>query len=212
MAKPATTAVPARVAAVPASLSAPTPTAAAQAADPAAAAGFVDGFLHESFHIAQTGGASLQTRAQLAGLFSRKLDVGRIAGYTTGEELASLPPDAQQRFRAILISYLVETYYPRIELASDPAITVETTPLPMLSDGTAVVTTSFVKKGWETQSVNWQIMAEKDGYKIVDIFSAGGSLVQMERDTFLSVMRNGGVSELMAKLDARTRELASAAP
>jgi hypothetical protein len=33
----------------------------------------------------------------------------------------------------------------------------------------------------------------------------------MERDTFLSVMRNGGVPELMAKLDQRTKALASAA-
>ena len=49
------------------------------------------------------------------------------------------------------------------------------------------------------------------GYRIIDIYSAGASLAQMERDTFQSVMRNGGLSELMAKLDARTKELASAA-
>jgi hypothetical protein len=33
----------------------------------------------------------------------------------------------------------------------------------------------------------------------------------MERDTFLSVMRDGGLPELMAKLDARTKALAGAA-
>ena len=33
--------------------------------------------------------------------------------------------DFQRRFRTILISYLVETYYPRLELASDPAVWVD---------------------------------------------------------------------------------------
>jgi len=56
------------------------------------------------------------------------------------------------------------------------------------------------------------LTATPDGFKIVDIFSAGASLVQMERDTFVSVMRYGGLSELMAKLDARTKSLANAAP
>ena len=181
-------------------------------ADPATAARVVDTFLREAFRIAKAGGStSLQRRAQLADLFSRKLDISRIAGYTTADELAGMSPDIQQRFRAILISYLVETYYPRIEMAADPSIAVEVAPLTTLADGTAVVTTRFTKAGWETQSVKWELMAERDGYKIVDIFSAGASLVQMERDTFLSVMRNGGLPELMAKLDARTKALASAA-
>jgi ABC-type transporter MlaC component len=96
-------------------------------------------------------------------------------------------------------------------LASDPSVTVDTTPAAPLSDGTAVVWTTFAKQGWGAQSVKWRLAAEKDGFKIVDIYSAGASLVQMERDTFLSVMRNGGVPELMAKLDQRTKALASAA-
>ena len=121
------------------------------------------------------------------------------------------PGDFQRRFRTILISYLVETYYPRIELASDSSVRLETvagTPLP---DGTLVVWTTFNKSDWVKQSVKWILAPEGDGYKIVDIYSAGASLVQMERDTFLSVMRDGGLPELMAKLDARTKALASAA-
>jgi len=65
--------------------------------------------------------------------------------------------------------------------------------------------------GWGSQSVKWQLAVEDGGFKIIDILSAGASLVQMERDTFLSVMRNGGLNQLMAKLDARTKELATAA-
>jgi ABC-type transporter MlaC component len=173
---------------------------------------FVSNFLKESFRIAKLSGAnSLQRRTQLADLFSSKMDVKRIAGYTTADELASLSSEAQQRFRAILVSYLVETYYPQLELASDPSVKVETAVAEPLADGTAVVWTTFTKDGWGSQSVQWRLMADNGGYKIVDIFSAGASLVQMERDTFQSVMRSGGVPELMAKLDARTKELASAA-
>jgi ABC-type transporter MlaC component len=184
-----------------------------QPADPIAAAGFVEHFLAEAFRIARSDGTtSLQRRAQLADLFGSKMDIRRMAGYTTADELTEMSPDIQQRFRTILISYLVETYYPRLELASDPEVRVETTPVAALPGGMAEVSTSFSKEGWGTQSVKWQLAAEKDGFKIVDIYSAGASLVQMERDTFVSVMRDGGVPELMAKLDARTKQLATAAP
>src|SRR5262249_52878715 len=137
----------------------------------------------------------------------------RIAGYTTGDELTGQTSDFQHRFKTILISYLVETYYPRIELAADPSVKVEVTGGSALPDGTAVVWTTFTKSDWVSQSVKWHLAPAADGgFKIVDIYSSGASLVQMERDTFLSVMRNGGLPQLMAKLDARTKELASAAP
>jgi ABC-type transporter MlaC component len=139
------------------------------------------------------------------------MDVSRIAGYTTGDVLTAETSDFQRRFRAVLTSYLVETYYPQIELAADPSVSVETVPATPLADGTAVVWTIFNKSDWVKQSVKWQLVPDGDSYKIADIFSAGASLVQMERDTFQSVMRDGGLPELMAKLDARTRALASAA-
>lgn len=229
---PVSTARPTMVAALPVSLTRPATPAAAHATDPAAgpaplqpavaapatspdpkaAAAFVANFLNQAFHVARLDGAtSLQRRAQLADLFARKLDMRRIAGDTAADKLAGASSDVQQRFRTILVSYLVETYYPQLELASDPSVTVEATPAPPLADGTAVVWTTFTKDGWGAESVKWLLEPGADGYRIVDIFCAGASLVQMERDTFRSVMRNGGLPELMAKLDARTRELASAA-
>ena len=189
-----------------------TPPAAGAQPSTEGAVAFVSNFLNQAFHIAKSGSAtSLQRRAQLADLFASKMDVKTIAGYTTADELTTMSPDIQQRFRTILVSYLVETYYPRLELASDPSVTVETTPAAPLADGSAVVWTTFTKTGWGSQSVKWRVAAEDGGFKIVDIFSAGASLVQMERDTFASVMRDGGVNELMAKLDARTKQLATAA-
>jgi ABC-type transporter MlaC component len=174
---------------------------------------FVAGFLREAFRLARAPGTTaLQRRGQLAALFSRTLDIPKIAGYTTADELNALPPEMQQRFRTVLISYLVETYYPRIELASDPSVTVEAVAARPLPDGTAIVTTTFTKSGWGSESVKWHLAAAGDGYRVVDIMSAGASLVQMERDTFHSVMRDGGVPALMARLDARTKALASAAP
>ena len=180
----------------------------------ASAAAFVTTFLDDAFRIARASNVSaLQRRAQLGVLFAGNMDIADIAGYTTGEKLAAQPTDFQQKFRSILISYLVETYYPKIEAASDRSISVEITPAPALPDGTAVVWTTFTKTGWGSQSVKWHLAAAKDGsFKVMDTLTGGASLVEMERATFLSVMRNGGVPSLMAKLDARTRELASAAP
>jgi ABC-type transporter MlaC component len=211
----------AKAAAVPISLSltvdAPRPDglpapATKPAADPKTAAAFVSGFLSEAFRIAKLPGAnSLQRRAQLAELFADKIDMKRIAGYTAADELTGKSADIQQRFRTILVSYMVETYYPQLETASSPGVRVDTAAVEPLADGTAVVWTTFTKDGWGSQSVKWHVAAEAGHYKVVDIFTAGASLVQMERDTFRSVMRDGGLITLMAKLDARTRELASAA-
>ncbi|MFZ2006078.1 MAG: ABC transporter substrate-binding protein [Stellaceae bacterium] len=199
------------LAALPEKPLAPASTQVTLPADPKTAAGFVSSFLSEAFRIAKSDGTSLQRRARLAELFAGKMDMKRIAGYTTADELSGASSDIQQRFRTILVSYLVETYYPQLELASDPSVKVDTAPVGPLPDGTAVVWTTFTKDGWGSQSVKWHLVNEDGHYRIVDIFSAGASLVQMERDTFVSVMRDGGLNELMAKLDARTKELASAA-
>ena len=192
------------------------PTMVVAAPDPkqaGRAAGFVAGFLTEAFRIARAPGATpLQRRAQLADLFGAKMDVSRMAVSTTANVLNTTSADFQRRFRTILISYLVETYYPRLELASDPAVRVDSKAAAALPDGTEIVWTTFAKPGWGEQTVKWQLAAAADGFRIVDIYSSGASLVQMERDTFVSVMRDGGLPELMAKLDARTKALASAAP
>jgi ABC-type transporter MlaC component len=173
---------------------------------------FVTRFLDAAFRIARTGDMSpQQRRAQLGELFAANMDIADIAGYTTGQKLAVQPADFQQRFRSILISYLVETYYPKIEAAADRSVSVEITPVASLADGTAVVWTVFTKEGWGAESVKWHLVAANGSFRVADTFSGGASLVEMERATFLSVMRNGGVPSLMAKLDARTRELASAA-
>ena len=183
-----------------------------QTASATPAASFVSGFLGTAFGIARDANVTpLQRRALLADLFANKMDVGRIAGYTTGDKLTAQSTDFQRRFKTILISYLVETYYPRIELAADPSVKVEVTGAGTLPDGTAEVWTTFTKSDWVSQSVKWHLVPEDGGFKIADIYSAGASLVQMERDTFLSVMRDGGLPQLMAKLDARTKAL-SAAP
>jgi ABC-type transporter MlaC component len=205
-----------RTTAVPVSLSPPieviAPAPQRPTPDTPAAVSFVSNFLKEAFHIAKADGEnSLQRRAELAELFTSKMDVKFIAGYTTADELTAMSSDIQQRFRAILVSYLVETYYPRLELAADPSIKVETRPGDPLPDGTVIVWTIFTKDGWGSQSVKWRLMPQDGGFKIVDIYSAGASLVQMERDTFVSVMRNGGLNGLMAQLDARTKQLAAAA-
>jgi ABC-type transporter MlaC component len=192
------------------------PTVVVAAPDPkqaGRAAGFVASFLTEAFRIARAPGATpLQRRAQLADLFGAKMDVSRMAVSTTANVLNTTSADFQRRFRTILISYLVETYYPRLELASDPSVRVDSKAAAALPDGTEIVWTTFTKPGWGEQTVKWQLAAAADGFRIVDIYSSGASLVQMERDTFVSVMRDGGLPELMAKLDARTKALASAAP
>ena len=192
----------------------PTPSEApAPVATPTTpATGFVSSFLAAAFSIARDPNLNPpQRRSALAKLFADSMDMSRIAGITAGDGLTTESADFQRRFRSILVSYLVETYYPQIELAADPTVKVDTAAASPLPDGTVVAWTTFNKSDWVSQSVHWQLIPVGNGYKIADIYTGGVSLVQMERDTFHSVMRDGGLPELMAKLDARTKALASAA-
>src|SRR5262249_29873966 len=92
------------------------------------AGGFVTQFLDDAFRIARAPDTTpLQRRAQLAQLSAGNMDIADIAVYTTGEKLPAQPAEFQQRFRAILIGYLVETYYPKIEAASDRSVSVTVT-------------------------------------------------------------------------------------
>ncbi len=74
------------------------------------------------------------------------------------------------------------------------------------------MSTTFTKPGVAESTIDWQLEPSGNSYKIVDVGSEGVSLLTIQRSSFTSVMANdGGLQGLLDKMDARTRELASAA-
>jgi ABC-type transporter MlaC component len=139
-----------------------------------------------------------------------RMDLGRILIYATHAAYQAASPEMQAQFRQSFASFLAEAYTPRIKLAGELPFT--TGPARPNQDGGISVSTTFTKPGIAESTIDWQLEPSGNSYKIVDVGSEGVSLLQIQRSSFTSVMANdGGLQGLLSKMDARTRELASAA-
>jgi ABC-type transporter MlaC component len=180
----------------------PPPVAAPSASE------FVTAFLTEAFRIARTDDDA-QRRAGLANLMTARMDLSRILVYATHAAYQAASPELQGQFRQSFASFLAEAYTPRIKLASE--LQFSTGPARHNQDGGITVSTTFTKPGIAESTIDWQLEPSGNSYKIVDVGSQGVSLLQIQRSSFTSVMANeGGLQGLLDKMDARTRDLASA--
>jgi ABC-type transporter MlaC component len=188
-----------------AALDHPAPAATPSASD------FVTAFLGEAFRIARsTDSPPEQRRADLAHLMTTRMDLSRILVYATHAAYQAAPSEMQAQFRQSFASFLAEAYTPRIKLAGELSFTASA-PRPN-QDGGITVSTTFTKPGIAESTIDWQLEPAGSSYRIVDVGSEGVSLLQIQRSSFTSVMANdGGLEGLLSKMDARTRELASAA-
>jgi phospholipid transport system substrate-binding protein len=175
------------------------------------ASDFVTAFLGDAFRIARTMNAAPdQRRADLADLMTTRMDLSRILVYATHAAYQAAPPEMRAQFRQSFASFLAEAYTPRIKLAAELSFTTSR-PRPN-QDGGITVSTTFTKPGIAESTIDWQLEPSGNSYKIVDVGSEGVSLLAIQRSSFTSVMANdGGLQGLLSKMDARTRELASAA-
>jgi ABC-type transporter MlaC component len=189
-----------------ASLDQPPPPATAPSASE-----FVTVFLGEAFRIARTmDTAPDQRRADLANLMTTHMDLSRILVYATHAAYQAASPEMQAQFRQSFASFLAEAYTPRIKLAAE--LEFSAGPARRTQDGGITVSTTFTKPGIAASTIDWQLEPAGNSYKIVDVGSEGVSLLTIQRSSFTSVMANdGGLQGLLDKMDARTRELASAA-
>jgi ABC-type transporter MlaC component len=173
------------------------------------ASAFITAFLGEAFRIARTEDDT-QRRADLANLMTTRMDLGRILIYATHAAYQAASPELQAQFRQSFASFLAEAYTPRIKLASE--LQFSAGPAHPSQDGGITVSTTFTKPGVAESTIDWQLVPAGNSYKIVDVGSEGVSLLTIQRSSFTSVMANeGGMQGLLTKMDARTRELASAA-
>jgi phospholipid transport system substrate-binding protein len=184
---------------------APQPVAAPAASE------FVTAFLSQAFRIARSmDQAPEQRRTDLANLMTTRMDLSRILVYATHAAYQAASPEMQAQFRQSFASFLAEAYTPRIKLAAELSFT--TSPPRRNQDGGITVSTIFTKPGIAESTIDWQLEPSSDSYRIVDVGSEGVSLLAIQRSSFTSVMANdGGLPGLLSKMDARTRELASAA-
>jgi ABC-type transporter MlaC component len=170
---------------------------------------FITAFLGEAFRIAMNE-APDQRRTDLANLMTTRMDLSRILVYATHAAYQAASPEIQAQFRQSFASFLAEAYTPRMKLAAE--LQFSAGPPHRNQDGGITVSTTFSKPGVAESTIDWQLEPAGHSYRIVDVGSDGVSLLTIQRSSFTSVMANdGGLEGLLSKMDARTRELASAA-
>jgi phospholipid transport system substrate-binding protein len=147
--------------------------------------------------------APAERQGMLRTLIETKMDIPALAIFTTGAQVGQTAANMQQHFRRLLVDYLAIAYGGKIEeAAASPFDIVVEKPL---SDGTAVVTTIFHRKGSAPEPISWHLRATNGAYRIVDVVDDGISLAITQRSVFLSVMRDGGLPQLITKLEAHSQ-------
>jgi phospholipid transport system substrate-binding protein len=162
---------------------------------------FVAGFLDDAFAVCRLTENPVQVReAKLRNLFRAKLDVSLIARLITNDRLTEATPDIQRRFEELLVNYLVQLFYGKIEGATNSSVEIKVEP--PFDDGAVVVTTIIGKPGAPSESIKWRLNASTGSFKIVDVISGGISVVSLQREVFLAVMQRGGLPQLITQLEA----------
>lgn len=170
----------------------------------------VAGFLNEAFTLFRSKDIAPAERwAKLRTLIERQMDISALAKFTTGARLGQTAAAMQQHFRRLLADYLVTAYGTMIEEAAETPydIAVQNSP----TDGTAVVTTIFRRTGSAPEPISWHLRATNGAYRIVDVVGGGISLAVTQRSVFQSVMQDGGLPELITKLEAHSHGFVDAA-
>jgi len=130
------------------------------------------------------------------------MDIPSLAIFTTGAQLGRTAPDIQQQFWHALVDYLVTAYGLMIEDSAETPFDIAVDN--PLADGTSVVTTVFHKMGSAPEPISWHLHATNGSFRIVDVVADGVSMAVTQRSVFLSVMRDGGLPQLIAKLEAHS--------
>jgi phospholipid transport system substrate-binding protein len=136
-----------------------------------------------------------------------RMDIGHILQYATNAEFREASPRLQQQLRISFANFLAEAYSPRIEAAAGLTLVVSSSR--SASANAIVVSTTFAEPGRSGQQIDWELEPSGNTYRIVDVASDGVSLLEIQRSSIVSVMRDGGLPNLLTRINARTQELAA---
>ena len=146
----------------------------------------------------------------LAPLVTRAIDLDTILQNGVGPSWASLPPDQQAALKTAFQRYSIATYVSnfddfggeRFELSPPPA------------GGDPMVRVKIVpgKSGDDTHVLAYAMRQTAGGWKAIDVMADGSiSEVAAQQAQIRSLIKIGGVANLLARLQQKTAELSGGA-
>jgi phospholipid transport system substrate-binding protein len=142
---------------------------------------------------------------QFETLFDQNFDLPRIARFVLGLSWRSASAEEKQEFNQAFRTYLIDFYWGRFRQYSGQSFKVigEQAQSPTLT----IVNTQIVQpSGQPPAKVDWTLLKEGDGYKIIDVSIEGISQVLTYRQEFAAVIqRNDG--HVSALIDAINKKI-----
>jgi phospholipid transport system substrate-binding protein len=178
------------------------------AGSPGAPSAFVAELAHKALlSVNDKNLSAVDRQQQLEGLLDADFDVPRIAGFVLGRHWQQASDTERQQFIAVFRDFMVRTYSQRFTEYKEDSFRVvsqrEESPT-----STVVYTEIGQSASGQPIKLEWRV-ADRDGYKIVDMSVAGVSMVLTEREEFAAVLqRNGGdlsslIRQLRVKMSAQ---------
>jgi phospholipid transport system substrate-binding protein len=175
---------------------------------PAAQSAFVAELAHKALLSANDKTLTSTARRQrLEGLLDADFDMPRIAGFVLGRRWLQASDTERQQFTAVFRDFMVRTYAQRFTQYNDDSFRIvgqrEESPT-----STMVYTEISRAASGQPVKLEWRV-ADRNGYKIVDMNVAGVSMALTQREEFAAVLqRNGGdlpslIRQLEVKMSAQ---------
>jgi phospholipid transport system substrate-binding protein len=194
---------------------APAQTKPSAASDPTV---FVDGMIQQALAVLRNTQIPDATRQQQFGtMFDKDFDVPKIARFVLGRYWTTASDADRNAFAGLFEQWIVRTYSARFKEYGGENIKV-TGSRPEGDTGFVVTSQLIHPDGSPPANVNWHVVKEATGFKVVDVEVEGISMAITQRDEFSSVIQSGGGDVaslnkvLQDKLNSGAVDTAGAAP
>ncbi len=148
-------------------------------------------------------------RARLAPAIEQAFDLPAMTRLVVGLQWPSVSPSEQQQLVAAFSDFSIATYASQFDDYSGERFEVEpkTDPAP---ENDVIVHTKLVQPNDKPVQLDYLLRHVQDQWRIIDVYLSGTvSQLAARRSEFSSVLRQSGVSGLVALLKQKTAQLAN---
>lgn len=160
---------------------------------------FVDGLLKELSGAAGQAGTPAQEQQRFESILARKLAVQRMGAFLLGSARTTATPVQLQEYNQLVPGYIAHSFAEKINdlVAQNLVLGAVQTRSPR----EVIVTSSFERRGGQgTVKVNWRLIKESAGIKVLDVSVNGVPALAVQREEFAALVKRGGFDALLTRL------------
>jgi phospholipid transport system substrate-binding protein len=174
------------------------------------AVGIVKGLLSHGIEALNDKVSPTDRRQRFRELFQADFDGPRIARFVLGGYWRQLTEAEHQQFLSLFENYLVLVYSARLADFRGETFAVNGS---RADQGWVIVSTDIFTPGRAAPlRVDWRLVTDGAGFKIVDVIVDGISMIVTERSEFASIIRRhgGDIGGLLALMQEKTSSVIAA--